>query len=490
MYSIVCGSTHGLADAEAFVEMLSELPQHPMPELRDWFDPTRGLTVARAPGRLDVMGGIADYSGSLVLQLPLREATMVALQRDPSPTLRVASLGAEANDREFAFAMPLANLERQGLPVDWTTARDRFCGDPRTRWAAYVAGAFLVLARERGVRFSEGARILISSSVPEGKGVSSSAALEVATMQAVASSYGIALEPRELAILCQKVENRVVGAPCGVMDQMTSACGQAGRLLALLCQPATMEGFIDIPGQVAFWGLDSGERHAVNGADYESVRIGAFIGYRMIAARAGLAARQADSDAHVDVIDPRWHGYLANVSPGEFEREFAPSLPERMDGFMFLAQYDGTTDPVTLVRGGDTYPVRAATAHPIHEHARIREFARLLQGEMTESTLQRLGELMYQSHASYSACGLGSPGADRLVRLVRAAGHGKGLYGARITGGGRGGTVAVLGRRDAGATVQAVAEEYARQTGVPPHVFTGSSDGAAAFGALELGPSR
>src|SRR5438093_11665231 len=137
--------------------------------------------------------------------------------------------------------------------------------------------------RERGVSFSQGAKILISSRVPEGKGVASSAALEVATMQAVISAFDVELAPHEMALLCQKVENLVAGAPCGVMDQMTSVCGEADRLLALLCQPAELQEMTAIPDEIAFWGLDSGVRHAVTGADYASVRVGAFMGYRMIA---------------------------------------------------------------------------------------------------------------------------------------------------------------------------------------------------------------
>src|SRR5262249_33524656 len=137
--------------------------------------------------------------------------------------------------------------------------------------------------RERRVSFSHGARIVISSSVPEGKGVSSSAALEVASMQAIRTAFDIELEPREMALLCQKVENLVAGAPCGIMDQMTSICGEDDALLALLCQPAELKPAVRIPDEIAFIGIDSGERHAVSGSDYVAVRTGAFMGLRLIA---------------------------------------------------------------------------------------------------------------------------------------------------------------------------------------------------------------
>jgi L-arabinokinase len=102
-----------------------------------------------------------------------------------------------------------------------------------------------------------------------------------------------------------------------------------------------------------------------------------------------------------------------------------------------------------------------------------------------ESRLKLLGELMYQSHASYSACGLGSAGTDLLVKLVREVGPARGLYGARATGGGSGGTVAVLGRKDAWDSIRRVADRYAEETGYEPYIFSGSSPGSAAFGHLK-----
>ena len=93
---------------------------------------------------------------------------------------------------------------------------------------------------------------------------------------------------------------------------------------------------------------------------------------------------------------------------------------------------------------------------------------------------------MYQSHASYSACGLGSDGTDLLVQLAREAGAPEGIFGAKITGGGSGGTVAVLGRRDAGPRVAQIARDYEARTGRATYLFEGSSPGAAAVGAVRI----
>src|SRR5207302_1350249 len=125
----------------------------------------------------------ADYSGSLVLELPIREATFAALQTTEGRTIKIVSLGGDAAHRAAAFELPLAAFETAGKPIAYAEARALFARDPARHWAAYVAGAFLVLMRERGAAFDHGANILVTSEVPEGKGVSSSAAIEVAAMQ-------------------------------------------------------------------------------------------------------------------------------------------------------------------------------------------------------------------------------------------------------------------------------------------------------------------
>jgi L-arabinokinase len=158
-----------------------------------------------------------------------------------------------------------------------------------------------------------------------------------------------------------------------------------------------------------------------------------------------------------------------------------------MTGEEFIKRYARTTDNVTKVEPSITYSVRRPTVHPIYENHRLQAFSRLLKGD-PEDNAPLLGELMYQSHASYSACGLGSTGTDRLVEILRSEGVSAGIYGAKITGGGSGGTVAVLGQRHAVETIHRVAQRYADEMGYSPIIFAGSSDGAARFGHRELTP--
>ncbi len=445
-------------------------------------DDSGPVFVARAPGRLDVMGGIADYSGALVLQWPIREATRVALR--PWTERRISIVSIRRDGLERRCDVPLEVVADPGRPYD--AVRAWFAADSDRHWAAYVAGVFHVLAREHGVEFGHGAAILIESDVPEGKGVSSSAAIEAATMEAVVGAWGLQIDPRTRAVRCQQAENLIVGAPCGVMDQMASICGEADSLMGLLCQPAEFRGSVPMPDRLGVWGIDSGIRHAVTGADYGAVRVGAFMGYRILADLAGLRVTAGERDGHVRVDDERWHGYLANVGSDTF-RQFASNIPEALDGAAFLDRYHGTTDLVTRVDARHRYAIRTPTAHPIYEHERVAEWAhRLTTTGSATIDAARLGALMYESHASYSACGLGSEGTDRVVALVRTAGRGSGLYGAKITGGGSGGTVAVLADAGAGDAISEIARRYSEETGRDAYVFEGSSPGAARVGAIRL----
>ena len=501
-------------------------PQRDLPEVRAaraLFDWSRPLVVARAPGRLDVMGGIADYSGSLVLQMPIAQACCVAVQRQPVglqrlwehtrhrhaeiegtgggvAAVRVVSAGADAGGRAPTFDMDLHELRAEGGGVlSYARAREYFRADNSRSWAAYVVGCVVVLMAEMGVEFEDGLAILVHSEVPEGKGVSSSASVEVAAMSALAAAHGVALDRKELAVLCQKVENLVVGAPCGLMDQMASACGRDGELMRMLCQPDVLLEGAPVPPHVALWGIDSGIRHSVGGSDYGSVRVGAFMGRALINKRRAMLREKSRREAEAGggaaaggeergLLEPL--KYLTQLPVHEFEADYEAHLPESLTGAEFLALCpEGHGDEVTRVDRQARYAVRAPTAHPVREHLRVRSFAQALNAERdgSDEQLEVLGELMFQSHASYGACGLGAGGTDRLVELVkREAAAGCGLFGAKITGGGSGGTVCVLGRSGAAAeaALARVVERYGEETGHAPYVFSGSSEGADAFGTL------
>ncbi|GAB4146779.1 MAG: hypothetical protein Fur0037_14850 [Planctomycetota bacterium] len=468
---------HGVLHLMQFVERL----------VPDFFAPDRPIRVARAPGRLDVMGGIADYSGSLVLQLPIAEAALAAVQRRDDDEVHVYSPCRDGS-RDPHVAMRLGVLGLPDRPLGYEEAASALGRGARGSWAAYVLGALLVLAREHRARITSGFAILVLSDVPEGKGVASSAALEVAALHAIAGALGISLGGRELALAAHAVENRLARVPCGVMDQMTAACGEQGKLLALRCQPCEIEGQIEIPEDLEFLGLDGGGRHAVGGGRYEAVRTGAAIGHRILADLAGLRVR--GEGGHCSIEGDPWRGFLANVDPRKFERRYAAALPASIAGTEFLSRYGGIFDRAVRVDPGATYAVRAPTEHPILENARIERFRELLSGARSPREFSELGDAMFASHASYTACGLGDEAADWIVEEVKRR-RDRGLFGARITGGGQGGTVAILGLRGkAWHEVLRLKKAMREALGHSGKVFRHSSPGASAFGGLDLLPAE
>lgn len=539
-FEILHGDGYKLPDTTMFLKSLSKLANMTNenvilepPLLREWlaasgiFDWKDDIFVSRAPGRLDVMGGIGDYSGSLVLQMPIGEACHVAVQlsqpgKQPlwkhakarkgsglEPVIQIVSLGAELCNRSPTFDMDIADfLDGDGKPITYEEGRSYFARDSSQKWAAYVAGTILVLMREKGMQFQDGINILVSSAVPEGKGVSSSAAVEVATMSALIAAYGLNILPRETAVLCQKVENHVVGAPCGVMDQMASACGEAYRLLAMICQPAEVKEHVNIPTHIRFWGIDSGIRHSVGGTDYGSVRVGTFMGRTIITSTAKMQASLAaqvnvlengsttsDADLSSSFLQSEiQEEYLCNLSTSRYESVYAKVLPEKIKGEDFIITHGSHKDKVTSIDMSKSYSVKAPTAHAVYENFRTKTFAVLLGAASSDEQLKTLGELMYQSHNSYSNCGLGSAGTDRLVQLVRQSQHSalqrcqNRLFGAKITGGGSGGTVCVMGWncRQTANEILKIKEQYKESTGHLPFIFEGSSPGAGKFGYLRV----
>jgi galactokinase len=485
MFIIIRGDSKILPDVQNFVDIINTLSQHKIREAHSLFDNKNEIFITRAPGRLDVMGGFGDYSGSLVLQKPIKEATLAAMQKRTDGKIKLLSLSKEENRTSF-FEMFLDDFEKYGKAISYDSAKAFFKNNQGTHWAAYVAGVFLVLKKEKNFKFKQGANILIHSDVPEGKGVSSSAALEVAAMKAIVSAFSINISPKELAVLCQKVENLIAGAPCGIMDQMTSVFGTQNELMALLCQPAELKEPVYIPEDLTFWGIDSGVRHSIGGTAYGSVRVGTFMGYRILADLAKFEITNSKEKGQVEIHDTLWNGYLSNISTSELEQNYSNRIPLQMSGEEFVNKYHGSTDKVTHILPNQIYNVRVPTSHPVYENFRVNLFAELIQAPKTERSLKLLGELMFQSHAAYSTCGLGSDETDLLVKLAWNIGIGKGLIGAKLTGGGSGGSVALLGKKNTFELVENIAAEYKSLTGIEPYVFKDSSVGAEKFGYFIL----
>jgi len=447
------------------------------------FSAAKPVFICRAPGRLDLMGGNVDYTGGLVFQATIQEATWAAAQK------RV--------DEKIVFWNPQmrqegwldrAEFELASL-TDEATVRQQVNSSPKVRWTAYVLGVFYLLQRKYPQQVTSGASVYIESNVPLNKGVSSSAAIEVAVMKSSAAAYGITLAGVELAEMCQWVENVIAESACGIMDQAASVLGDKGYVLPLVCQPCSAWPLVKLPEGLRCWGIDSGVRHAVTGIQYEAARAAAFVGYRMICEWEHLPLTLDTTGRIPRFVDPRWNGYISNISPSEFRSKYEARLPVLIPGAEIASQNREHVDPFTTIRPEVNYQVQACTRYSIEENQRIEMFVELVRGAEIGSTanaFRLMGDLMFQSHWSYTECGLGCEATDLLTNLVREeCGEGK-LYGAKITGGGGGGTVAVLGAADAEDSFRRVVQKYADARKCEPYVFEGSSIGADRFGTYVL----
>ena len=438
--------------------------------------------IGQAPGRLDVMGGIADYTGSLVCQMPLALATAVLVQKRTDRWLAIKSYNhtADSASGPMSFRMSLDDFYGSGSLLEDSAIRGRFAGGDH--WAAYVAGIFWVLAKHRHLTGrTKGANICCYSNVPMGAGLSSSAALEVAALNAVAGAYRLTLDPLETAVLAQKVENQVAHAPCGIMDQMASSLGRQGKLLLLKCQPHTVVGYEDLPEGTTVAAISSGVKHSVAGSAYTRVRVAAFMAHAIMAAMAREWGLKSDPTG----------GYLANVQPRFYRRYLRPMLPREMSGRDFLRRYGRTADTVAQINPSEKYTIRAAADHHIMENQRVERFVTALKtvAQDRKKNLRRAGRLMLAAHASYThRAALGCKETDFLVDAVVDRTRNSGLYGARATGGGGGGSVAIL-MEDSPQyhdVLGDIAQAYKKQFSAPALVIRGSGPSASEFGFLTL----
>ena len=480
------------ADARPSLDLLGLAPVPALrarvrAELSAEFQPGQPTRISRAPGRLDVMGGIADYTGSMVAEATLDRAAAVALQERQDRQVQVFSFNLLDDRRPFAFGISLDELA--GHSIDSLRAQLK---QPGRRWAGYIVGCLAIL-HERGLLDLKsaalaGLSVALLSTVPLGAGVSSSAAIEVATMMNLVQHLGISTDPMSLAAMCQEVENRIVGAPSGIMDQVTSCAGEAGPLLRMICQPHTLLPPLLLPQGVRVIGINSNVKHNIGGGAYGRTRCAAFMGHRIILEKMremGLAV------GATLVADPM-RGYLANLDPEDYKRFFRPFLPQEMKGSAFISQYGSTMDTATAVEPDQSYHVLGATDHHVLEARRVKNFAQFLEAAAAlppdsaqrKLELDKAGHLMYASHVSYTKDALlGADECDLLVDLVRRR-ESCGFFGAKITGGGSGGTVAVLGEStpSADAAIAQIMKEYEQKTGRKPEAFLDSSPGAWAVG--------
>ena len=364
--------------------------------------------IFRAPGRVNLIGEHTDYNGGFVLPMAIEYATTVAAAPRDDRKIRVRSL----------------NLNQQ-TEIDLNAPEQKL----RNFWVDYIEGVARIL--ERGNVKLRGADLLISSDVPTGAGLSSSAALEISVGLALSEISGQTVERVQLALIGQRAEHEFVGARVGIMDQFISALGRKGHALLIDCRTLTVEQISFQTEDYAIAICDSKVKHKLALSEYNT--------------------RRAECEKGVEIL-----------------REFLPEIAQLRD--VSIADFENYAGVLPEI-------IRNRCRHVVTENERTLKAASALQ----KNDFAEFGRLMFLSHASLKndyevSC-------EELDILVEIARNSAGVLGARMTGGGFGGsTVNLVKRENLNEFAEKISTEYERQTNIKPAVYVSG----AAGGALEL----
>jgi galactokinase len=339
--------------------------------------------IAFAPGRVELLGNHTDYNQGLVLSAAIHLGVTVRARKTDS---NLVELTSTTNGRR-------AEINVQNI--------EPLRSEP---WANYPLGV-VQMFRLTGFPVG-GTSIAIDSNLPLGAGLSSSAALEVATAFALRELYQLSIDPMDLARLCQRAENEFVGVQCGLLDQASSVFGQAGKAILLDFRSITAEP-ISLPAAVAILLLESGVPHSLTGGEYNERREQC----ALAAAALGVTALRETTTAAVQA-----------------------------------AKLDSV--------------VKRRALHITGENERVARGIEALRHDDVET----FGKLMFESHrSSRDNFENSTPALDCLVEIAEQA---SGVFGSRLTGGGFGGsTVSLVSRDQADQISQSITEQYYRRTG-------------------------
>lgn len=364
-----------------------------------------------APGRVNLIGEHTDYAEGFVMPAAIDFATLAAISPRNDSKIVIYSENYGETRTFDAAALP---------------------SKASHHWSDYPLGVLKVLAEEghRIPAFS----LSLWGDVPLASGLSSSAAVEVATALAVTAFARLDYPPRVLARLCQRAENGFVGANSGIMDQFISANGAADHAILLDCRDLTFK-LVPIPSHVALVIANTMVKHAVSGGEYTSRRA-------EVEEACAIIARHRPEvrflrDATVEDLE-KWG---AEMPPNAFKR----------------------------------------ARHVITENQRTVEAAEALMS----GDLQRVGRLMAEAHWSYSRDFEAScEEADAMVELAQDL---PGLIGARLTGGGFGGcTINLVESTEAAAFARKLATRYTSRIGISPEIYICHASGGAHRVALDV----
>jgi len=377
---------------------------------------TKNFIIAKAPGRVNLIGEHVDYNMGFVMPIAIDRATTIVGSKS-------STVSEEA---DFIIAVP--NFENPGGPptvLKWKRA-DFFENSRPVQWHNYVRGVVALIQELKSIKIPN-FHISILGNVPQGGGLSSSASLEVATATFIEKLCGIELGMVAKAELCQKVEHTWCDVPCGIMDQFASVFGKAGHALLIDCKSITHKAIPMTDPNFSILIVNSNTKHALVDGAYKK--------------------RKSACDSAADKLNVQ---SLREISAEELESKHKAA---------------GLT-PLELRRA----------RHVVNEIERTEEASRALRC----NDYELMGKLMIQSHESLRD--LYEVSCEELDYLVKFALECKGVYGARMTGAGFGGSiVALVETKGMQAAINHIDSQYTKATGKSAtFISSPPSEGASA----------
>jgi L-arabinokinase len=412
------------------------------------------LFVVDSPGRLDVFGGICEYSGGLMLSTPLQEKATVVVQARADQRIVVSCQdeegpGVESGNRleiPLGKFSPVCHDEPYMRPARSALAElERMIqsgGDEElceTHLARFVMATMLALLESRLLSdLNGGVTVGVSTSLPSSSCAGAEEAVCLSTIRAMSALHHRDWSESEILQCAHLAVRFGHGVDClGNGALLGCWFGETETLVQYRCTPQVLLSPVAIPSSVTLMGIDCGVREPDACVTYEEARVSAMMG-RLVVEK--ILAYSGDLDG--------WGGMLSHVTVSDYVAKYRHRLPTKIIGSDFLERVGEHGDELTTIQPNVCYKIRSRTEHHIYENDRAHQFSRRLSRAGRNDDRQPLvkaGELMYGSHWSYSQrCGLGCVASDRLVRQVRSQGVEKGIYGAKVSGGGSGGTVVVL----------------------------------------------
>jgi galactokinase len=366
--------------------------------------------IVAAPGRVNLIGEHTDYNDGFVLPMAIERYTVIAADQPVKPNTA---------GREQVCCRCAKLKETATIDLHPPIAR----GQPA--WADYLRGVFAGF-QARGIETGS-LDMLLHSNVPLGGGLSSSAALEVATATLIEAVTSRVLAPVEKALLCQKAEHDFAGVPCGIMDQFISVMGRLNHLLLLDCRTRTTELVPASDPEISVLITNTNVKHELAGGEYAKRR-----------AQCETAARHLGVTALRDV-----------------DAETLLKSQSRLDATVFRR-----------------------AQHVVSENARTLRAAQAIR----DSRWLEVGELMYASHESLRVdYEVSCRELDAVVDIARSLGSKNGMIGCRMTGGGFGGCAVSLVKTDAIPMLShQLSEAYRQRTGIEPTLFVSRPAAGAA----------